>query len=76
MASLSWEEHGLTPIDVLIEIFNNGPLGLESNFARRHRRAIAALASSGAVSSIDLDGNATAQWRITRRGYYFLEALS
>jgi hypothetical protein len=66
----------MTPTDVLAEIFNNGPLGLESNFARKHRRAIAALASSGAISSIDLDGNATMQWRITRRGYYLLESLS
>lgn len=76
MVSLSWVEHGRTPIDVLTHIFDQGPLALSSDYARKQRRCIAALASCGAISSIDLTGQPTAQWRITRRGYYFLESIS
>jgi hypothetical protein len=58
---------------VLAHIFTHGPLALSSNYGREYAKHIAVLASIGAISCIDLEGNATRQWRPTLAGITLLE---
>lgn len=53
---------------MLASVYDDGPLSIQSNFARKHDGEIAALASTGLITSLDSNGNATRQWRITPAG--------
>jgi hypothetical protein len=65
--------HGPTPIDVLDAIYHDGPLSLQSDFARSRDKDIAALASVGVITSV-LNGMATRQWRLTAAGFDLMES--
>jgi hypothetical protein len=67
--STSSGARGLTPtnpgLEILRAIHHDGPLGLQSNYARANDTAIAFLASTGLITSACADGNPTRQWRLT-----------
>jgi hypothetical protein len=55
---------------VLTSIYNCGPLGLQANYARAHAAEIAALASTGHITSLTTSGAPTRQWRLTPKGSF------
>lgn len=57
---------------MLEAIYDGGPLGLQSNFARANDMDIAALASRGYITSISADGFPTRQWRLTPKGAFYV----
>lgn len=49
-------------------IYHDGLIGIQSNYARHQDTLIASLASRGWITSLDADGAATRQWRLTYTG--------
>lgn len=73
MVSSAWAGRGLKPIEVLADIFDDGPLPVQTIYSRMNAAAVAACASAGLLTSLDSNGTPTRQWRLTRAG---LVALS
>jgi len=53
---------------VLITVYNDGPLSIQSDYARKHDTEIAALASAGYITTLTLACVRTRQWRLTHKG--------
>jgi hypothetical protein len=74
MDSSRSDERGLTRTDVeaLAVIFHDGTLSIQGDYARSMSATVAALASRGLITSLDIEGNPTRQWRLTYQGSFAL----